>query len=109
MCILYVKLYFVLYLQYFEKVFVCGFVILCLCCFCFVLSAFLCMLCIFMNYSTSYCCHYKLKDPWNVCVYICVCVGVCVCYVYVRVLCVSLYVRARARVCVYVHNIILSR
>jgi len=26
------------------------------------------MLCIFMTYSTSYCCHYKLKDPWNVCV-----------------------------------------
>jgi hypothetical protein len=38
---------------------------LCLCYFCFVLSAFICIFCIFMTYSTSYCCHYKLKDPWN--------------------------------------------
>jgi len=34
----------VLFLQYSEKVFVCAFVVLCLCCFCFVLSAFICML-----------------------------------------------------------------
>jgi hypothetical protein len=27
------------------------------------------MFCIFMTYSTPYCCHYKLMDPWNVCVY----------------------------------------
>jgi hypothetical protein len=61
------------FFMYFEKIFVCGFVVLCLCCFCFVLSAFACMLCIFMTYSTSYCCHYKLKDPWNVCVCITMC------------------------------------
>jgi hypothetical protein len=30
-------------------------------CVVFVLSAFICMLCIFMIYSTSYYCHYKLK------------------------------------------------
>jgi hypothetical protein len=42
-------------------------VALCLCYFSFVLSAFICVLCTFMTYSTSYCCHYKLTDPWNVC------------------------------------------
>jgi hypothetical protein len=36
----------------------------CLCCFCFVVAAFICMFCIFMTYSTSYCCH-KLKYSWN--------------------------------------------
>jgi len=68
-CNLY-ETFFVLYLQYFGKVFdvVSSY---CLCCF--VLSAFICMLCIFMTYSTSYCCHYKLKDPWNVCMYVCIC------------------------------------
>jgi hypothetical protein len=39
--------------------------------FCFVLSAFICMLCIFMTYSTSYFCHYKLRDLWNICMYVC--------------------------------------
>jgi hypothetical protein len=29
------------------------------------------MFCIFMTYSTSYCWHYKLMDPWNI--YVCVC------------------------------------
>jgi len=53
---------------------VCGFVVLVLCFFfCFVVVAFICMFCIFMTYSISYCCHYKLMDPWNMCV--CVCVG----------------------------------
>jgi hypothetical protein len=58
MHILYVKLFFVLSSKYFEKVFVCGFVILFLCCFCFVVAAFICMFCIFMTYSTI--CTYKL-------------------------------------------------
>jgi len=59
-----------LYLQYFEKVFVCGFVILFLYCFCFVVAAFICMFCIFMTYSISSCRHYKLIDPCNVCMYV---------------------------------------
>jgi len=66
MYIFHVKLFFVLPLQYFEKVFVCGFVILFLCCFCFVVAAFICMFSTFMAYPTSYCCHYKLMDPWVV-------------------------------------------
>jgi hypothetical protein len=49
-----------------------------LCCFYFVVAAFICMVCIFMTYSTSYWFHYKLTDPWNVCVYVCVCMCVCV-------------------------------
>jgi len=57
--------------QYFENVFVCGFIILFLCC-CFVAAAFICMFRIFMTYSTSYCCYYELTDPWNV---------VCACFV----------------------------
>jgi ABC-type transport system involved in multi-copper enzyme maturation permease subunit len=68
LCILYVKLFFVLSFQYFEKAFVRGFVVLFLCCFCFVVAAFICMFCSFMTYSTSYCCHYELKDPRCVCV-----------------------------------------
>jgi hypothetical protein len=44
---------------------------LCLCCFCFVVAAFICMFCIFMTYSTSCCGHYKLMDPWAVCTYVC--------------------------------------
>jgi hypothetical protein len=40
--------------QYSEKVFVCGFVIL-IVLFLFVAAAFICMFCIFMTYSTSYC------------------------------------------------------
>jgi acetolactate synthase regulatory subunit len=47
-----------------------------LCCFCFVVSAFICMFCIFMIYSTSCCCHYKLKGM-DACVCVCVCVCVC--------------------------------
>jgi len=62
--------FFALFLQYFGKVFLCGFIALCLHCFCFILSAFICMLCTFKTYSTSYCCHYKLKDPWYLCMYI---------------------------------------
>jgi len=23
-----------------------------------------------MIYSTFYCCHYKLTDPWSVCIYV---------------------------------------
>jgi hypothetical protein len=39
------------------------FVVLFLFCFCFVVAiAFICIFCIFMPYSTSYCCHYKLTD-----------------------------------------------
>jgi len=38
-------------------------------CFCVVilllLHIFVC--CKFMMYPTSYCCHYKLTNPWNVC------------------------------------------
>jgi hypothetical protein len=67
MCILCDKLFF-WSSQYFENVFVYGFDTLFLCCFCFVVAAFICMFCIFMTYSTSYCCCYKLIDPWNVCV-----------------------------------------
>jgi len=40
-----------------------------LCCVCFVVPIFICIFCIFMTYSTSYCCHYELTDPWK-----CVCV-----------------------------------
>jgi hypothetical protein len=47
------------------------------CCSCLILSAFICTLCIFTTYSASYCCHYKLKDPWNVCV--CVHAHTCAC------------------------------
>jgi len=70
MCILYVETS-VFYLQYSEKVFVCAFFVLFLCCFGLLLSAFLCMLCIFMTYSTSYRCHYKLMDPLYVRMYVC--------------------------------------
>jgi len=73
-CILYVK-HFCVSLRYFEKVFFCGFVILFLCCFCFVVVvvvAFVCIFCICMTYSTFYCCYSKLMDPWNVCVCVCV-------------------------------------
>jgi hypothetical protein len=31
----------------------------------------MCLFYVFMTYSTSCCCHYKLKDPWNVCMYVC--------------------------------------
>jgi len=31
-----------------------------------VVAAFICMFFIFMTYSTSYCCYYKLLYPWNV-------------------------------------------
>jgi hypothetical protein len=55
-------------LQYFEKVCVCDFVVLYLCCFCSVVAAFICM-----TYFTTYCCHYKLTDLWTVCMYVCVC------------------------------------
>jgi hypothetical protein len=55
--------FFVLLLQYSEKVFICGFVVLCLCCFYFVTAAFICMFCVFMTYSTSFCCHDKIMDP----------------------------------------------
>jgi hypothetical protein len=41
-----------------------------LCCICFVFAAFIFMFCIFMTYSTSCCCHYKLTDPCNVCMYV---------------------------------------
>jgi hypothetical protein len=40
----------------------------CLCCFCFVVAAFIGIFFIFMNCSTSYRCHYKVTDSWNVCV-----------------------------------------
>jgi hypothetical protein len=44
-----------------------------------------CYFCIYLYVAylydfTSCCCHYKLKDPWNVCMYVCmyyVCVCVC--------------------------------
>jgi len=58
MCILYIKL-FLLYC-----------VVLCLGHFCFVLSAFICMLCIFMTYSTYHHCHYRLMNPWNLFTYL---------------------------------------
>jgi hypothetical protein len=47
-----------------------------LCCVCFVVATFICMFCIFITYSTSYCCHYKLMDP-----HVCACahMRVCVC------------------------------
>jgi len=68
-CIYLCQTCFVLSLQYFEKVFVCSFVISLVCFFCFVVAAFICM-----AYSTPCCCHYKLKDPWNIYIYVCVCV-----------------------------------
>jgi hypothetical protein len=50
MCIFYIKLFFVSPLQHFEKVFACGFIVLFLCCFCFVaVAAFICMFCIFYD------------------------------------------------------------
>jgi len=55
--------------QYFENVFVHGFDMLFLCCFCFVVAAFICMFCIFTTYSTSYCWFYELMGPRNVCMY----------------------------------------
>jgi len=64
---IYVKLFLGLSSQNFEEVFVCGFIILFLCCFCSVIAAFICMFSIFMTYSTSYSCHYKLMHPWNAC------------------------------------------
>jgi hypothetical protein len=70
-----------LYLHYFEKVSVCSFVLL-LWIFCFVVAAFICKFYIFMTYSTSYCCHYRLMDPRNVCKCVCVCVCVCVCQLF---------------------------
>jgi len=62
--------FFGLSLQYFGKVLACGFVILFLCCFYFVLAVFICMFCIFMTYFKPCCCHYKLTDPWYVCMYV---------------------------------------
>jgi hypothetical protein len=49
--------------------------------FYFAVAAFMWMFCILMTYPTSYCCHYKLMDPWNACMHVhaCVCVCVCVC------------------------------
>jgi len=35
----------------------------CVCFFFFVLAAFMCMFCIFMTHSTSYCFKYKFMDP----------------------------------------------
>jgi len=55
--------FFVLTSQYFEKVFVYDFVILC--CFGFVAFAFICRI-----YSISCCCHWKVMDPWNVCMHV---------------------------------------
>jgi hypothetical protein len=64
-----------------------------LCCFCFVVAAFIGMFYIFMTYSTSYCYHCKLKDPWNVCIYACmyVCTCVCVCACACARACVGMY------------------
>jgi hypothetical protein len=71
--------FFVLSLQYFQKV------LSVVSLFSFIVAAFICMFCICMIYSTSYCCHYKLMDPWNVCMYaricVCVCAHTCVCIV----------------------------
>jgi len=50
-----------------------GFIILFMCCY-FVVAAIIYIFCIFMTYSTSYCCYYKLIDSWNVCARMCVCV-----------------------------------
>jgi len=72
MCILYVKL-FLYYLYSTLKKSICGFTVLFLCCYCFV-AGFIYMFYIFMTYSTSFCCHYKLIDPWNMCVRACACV-----------------------------------
>jgi hypothetical protein len=49
-CVYFMSNFFVLSSQYFEKVFVSGFVILFVC---FVVAESICMLCIFMTYSTS--------------------------------------------------------
>jgi hypothetical protein len=68
MCILYVKLFIfsVCYIYSILKRYLSEASSYCVCVFlCFVLSAFICMLCIFMTYFTSYCCHYKLRDPRN--------------------------------------------
>jgi hypothetical protein len=60
LCILYVKLVFfcVLSSQYFEK-YLSVVLSFFLCCACFVTAAYICIFCIFITYSTSYCCHYK--------------------------------------------------
>jgi hypothetical protein len=51
--------FFVLSLQYFEKVFLCDFVILFLFLFVFFfVAAFVSVFCIFMTYSTAYYYHY---------------------------------------------------
>jgi hypothetical protein len=50
---------------------VCHIVLYCVCVdFVLFFYAFICMLYSFTTYSTSYCFHYKLKDPWNVCMYV---------------------------------------
>jgi hypothetical protein len=62
-CVYFVKFFFGLSAQYFEKIFVCGFIILFLCCSRSVVAAFSCMFCIFMTCSTYCCCRYKLTGP----------------------------------------------
>jgi hypothetical protein len=50
------------------------------------------MFCNFKNYSISYCCHYKLMDPWNVCMYVCMYVCTYVCMRVCMYVCIYLYV-----------------
>jgi hypothetical protein len=67
------KIYFKFFLCYFCSIFkkylsvVSSFSSVLLC---FVVAAFICLFCIFMTYSTSYCCYDKLTDPWNLCIYV---------------------------------------
>jgi hypothetical protein len=57
-------------------------------------------ICVFIYCSTYYCQYDTLKDPWNVCTYVCMYVR-CT-YVYARMCaCTRACVRARARVCVF--------
>jgi hypothetical protein len=71
MCILMSKL-FVLSLQYFEKVFVCGFVFR-LCCFCFLVAAFICVLylCDLLHILLLPLKTYGSMECMYVCMYVC--------------------------------------
>jgi hypothetical protein len=72
--IIYVIIFSVISLHYFEKVFVCGFVVLLLFFVVVVVvaaAAFICMFYIFMTYFTSYCCQYKFIEVHGM--YACMC------------------------------------
>jgi hypothetical protein len=62
MCVLYVKLFLCYHHNILKK-------------YLSIVSLF----CVFVTYSTSYCCYYKLMDPWNVCARACVLFDILLC------------------------------